>query len=529
MRFSEILQEYDRSKTAQQMGGSISQAAEQENQLSNLEPQEQVERVLEKAESADPTPNKKYVLWIVRQFVKNNLKFEDINEFLRNDIQDFHELPKQRKQQLGIETDINQYTWRDIREIAIKLEKARDLEEPVDAKLDYEHIDDMTVLYVGDMGQLIIPETENASCEIGAGTKWCTAATEFDNSFDHYSNNGPLYVWIPSRKMPEKKISKKFQFHFESAEFMEKNNKRIESDLLQYFRTEHPVVKKLFVKREAAVTQDPFRAYRYARKTIKGRFPEGEAVIAQDPESAYEYARHVIKKLEGENRWPAGEEVIAQDPKWAYKYSRDVIDGRFPEGEEVIAQNPEWAYQYARNVIEGRFPAGEAAFAQDPDWAYSYALNVIEGRFPEGEAAIAGHIGHAVYYAFYVIKKLEGGNRFPAGEKVIAQDAEKAHFYARNVIGGRFPEGEKVIAQDVHWAYSYAHVVIKGLGGENRWPAGEEVIAQDSRYTYLYARNVIGGRWPEPHMAKAEANIKKNPREWKAYVNFVKQSGSDAD
>ena len=474
MRFREILQEYDRSKTAQQMGGSISQAAEQENQLSNLEPEQQVERVLEKAESADPTPNKKYVLWIVRQFVKNELKFEDINEFLRNDIQDFHELPKKRKQQLGIETDINQYTWRDIREIAIKLEKARDLEEPVDANLDYEHIDDMKVLYIGDMGQLIIPETEAASCEIGAGTKWCTAATIFDNEFSNYANKGPLYVWIPSRKMPEKKISNKFQFHFETRQFEDENQKQIESELIRYFRTGHPVLKKLFAKSEAAIAQDPERAYRYAREVIKGRFPEGEAVIAQDPKWAYEYAYNVIKQLEGENRWPAGEAAIAQDPEWAYEYALRVIKGRFPEGEAVTAQDPMHAYIYARDIIkqlegENRWPAGEAAIAQDPGWAHEYALRVIEGRFSEGEAVIAGRIGYAYDYALEVIKKLEGGNRFPAGE---------------------------------------------------------EVIARDSRRAFWYALRVIEGRWPEPHRAEAEANIKQEADLdlWEAYVELVKQS-----
>ena len=307
MRSREFLFEYDRSKTAQQMGGSISQAAEKENQLSNLEPEQQVEQVLEKAESADPTPNKKYVLWIVRQFVKNELKFEDINEFLKKDITAFHELPKKRKQQLGIETDINQYTWRDLREIAIKLEKATDLEEPVDAELDYENIDDMKVLYLGDMGQLIIPQTEAASCEIGSGTRWCTAATESDNKFRYYSAVGDLYVWIPSRKMPEKKQSNKFQFYFESAEFMDENDKRIDSELIRYFRTEHSVLKKLFAKGEEKIKQDPMSASDYARKAIKGRWPAGEAAIAQDPMSAFYYASKVIK-----GRWPAGEAAIAQ-------------------------------------------------------------------------------------------------------------------------------------------------------------------------------------------------------------------------
>ena len=96
MKIRDILLEYDRSKTAQQMGGNIATAAEREPQLRDLEPQEQVDTVLQKAEAADPTPNKKYVLWIVRQFVKNALKYEDINEFLQQDIQQFHQLPKQQ-------------------------------------------------------------------------------------------------------------------------------------------------------------------------------------------------------------------------------------------------------------------------------------------------------------------------------------------------------------------------------------------------------------------------------------------------
>jgi len=452
MRSKEFLIEYDRDKTIEQMGTAIANTAKLTNprikdeELSSSQVYSLSQNVLGKIESVDPTPNKKYVLWIVRQFVKNGLKLEDINEFLRNDLQDFHELPKQRKQQLGIETDLNKHTWRDLREIATKLKKATDLEEPVDAKLDYEHIDDMKVLYVGDMGQLIIPRTTEASCEIGAGTKWCTAATIFDNEFSNYASEGPLYVWIPSRKMPEKKISNKFQFHFESAQFMDENDEQIESDLFRYFRNEHPVLKKLFAKGEEVIAQDPKWAYSYALDVIKGEFLAGEAAIAQDPEWAYYYARDVIKVLGGRNRFPAGEEAIAQDLQLAYSYARDVIEGRFPEGEAAIAQDPEWAY----------------------------------------------------YYALDVIKVLEGKNRFPIGEEVIAQDPKWAYYYARFVIGGRFPAGEEAIARDPEWIYQYALDVIKG-------------------------------RWTEPHRAEAEANIKKNGNWWSRYVDFVKQSGSDAD
>lgn len=325
------------------MGGSISQAATQETQLSDLEPQEQVDRVLEKAESADPTPNNKYVLWIVRQFVKNGLKFEDINEFLKTDIATFHELPKKRKQQLGIETDLNKYTWRDLREIATKLKKATDLEEPVDAELDYEHIDDMKVLYVGDMGQLIIPQTEAASCEIGRGTRWCTAATQSDNMFSEYAGDGPLYVWIPSRKMPEKKISNKFQFHFPSIQFMDENDKKIKPDLGSYFRNKHPILKKVFAKGEEDIKLAPYGSYLYATGVIGGRWPEAEEMIKQDPKYAYLYAKDVIK-----GRWPEAEEVIKKDPLAAKRYARTVIDRGWAKAKEVLKRDSDTWDLYKR-------------------------------------------------------------------------------------------------------------------------------------------------------------------------------------
>ena len=37
------------------------------------------------------------------------------------------------------------------------------------------------------------PNSEAASCKLGKGTKWCTAATQGDNHFNNYSNKGDLY------------------------------------------------------------------------------------------------------------------------------------------------------------------------------------------------------------------------------------------------------------------------------------------------------------------------------------------------
>ncbi len=47
-------------------------------------------------------------------------------------------------------------------------------------------------------------------------------------------------------------------------------------------------------------------------------------------------------------------------------------------------------------------------------------------------------------YALDVLKH----NPFPAGEKVIAQDAELSYSYAMHILKGQFPAGEPVMAKE---------------------------------------------------------------------------------
>ena len=47
--------------------------------------------------------------------------------------------------------------------------------------------DDYETVYKSDMVTVYIPRSVGASCKLGAGTKWCTAATKSQNMFDHYT------------------------------------------------------------------------------------------------------------------------------------------------------------------------------------------------------------------------------------------------------------------------------------------------------------------------------------------------------
>jgi hypothetical protein len=58
-----------------------------------------------------------------------------------------------------------------------------------------------------------------ASCDLGSGTAWCTATGQTDTWFKDYIKDGPIYVII-NKSDPKDK----YQFHYESNQFMDKND-----------------------------------------------------------------------------------------------------------------------------------------------------------------------------------------------------------------------------------------------------------------------------------------------------------------
>ena len=72
---------------------------------------------------------------------------------------------------------------------------------------------------------VIIPHTQEASCYYGKNTQWCTAATDSYNMFNHYNNQGPLFINI------RKTDGKKFQFHFETNSFMDETDTPIRTPI----------------------------------------------------------------------------------------------------------------------------------------------------------------------------------------------------------------------------------------------------------------------------------------------------------
>lgn len=83
-------------------------------------------------------------------------------------------------------------------------------------------------VYEDNKWLIIIPHTKEAAILYGKHTEWCTAAEKSDNMFDYYNRQGPLYINI------DKLRNRKYQFHFESNQYMNEHDNDIREFNDQY-------------------------------------------------------------------------------------------------------------------------------------------------------------------------------------------------------------------------------------------------------------------------------------------------------
>src|SRR5574337_960408 len=324
-------------------------------------------QTLKQIEDIDPTKNKQYVIWLLKQFIDKKFRLEDanrINELLINYIKLKNKLPLEQR-------DIGRFDLYKLDNLIdsyldIDLNKKQEVPSGKNIPLNTK------VLYDGPLGLLAIPETQDASCALGSGTKWCTAANK-DNKFNNYK--GPLYIWID-------KNGEKYQFEFNTMQFTDSKDQPIDEQLLKYFVNKNPVLSKLFKENEDEVlsSKKSWSMLWWAVYVIGGRWPEAEPHIMKDPQYAYAYANDIIH-----DRWPEAEPHIMKNPYNAYLYAKDVIKNKWPEAEPYIMKDPQYAYAYANGIIHDRWPEAEPYIKKYPQYAYIYAIDVIKGRWPEAE------------------------------------------------------------------------------------------------------------------------------------------------
>jgi len=193
-----------------------------------------------------------YSQWIIKQWMKLQqeadkhyaygspdwgVKLEQLQkQFMEDlyktteDLQKFHRFKQQIPQE---KRDINRIESFDE---LYELTKDFSLEQATTTKADRVR-QDAELVYDGPNWEILIPKSREASCHYGANTRWCTAGST-NNYYDHYSKQGPLYI-ITNKKDP----TDKYQFHFESNQFMDKEDRSVS---LSPFLNDRPELKEFF-------------------------------------------------------------------------------------------------------------------------------------------------------------------------------------------------------------------------------------------------------------------------------------------
>lgn len=182
----------------------------------------------------DPTQNKGYARWIATRYVKGE-KIEDINQMLTQQLSMFQRAAQARRIENGnldtyksfadLFVAVEPFVMGD-REVSGRQDRKTGRVTGVDTKKDRQWGEDdpmrrqAQVVYDGDDYMILIPKTAEAATYFGKNTNWCTTS----GHFDYYSKQGPLIIIL------RRKDGRRWQFHFESNQFMDERNHRINLD-----------------------------------------------------------------------------------------------------------------------------------------------------------------------------------------------------------------------------------------------------------------------------------------------------------
>ena len=204
-----------------------------------------VKQTLDSIERADPSPDKRYVPFMLRMWAGNRLNpnqtvnhFEDLLSTVGDTIRKHYEMSQRKRpaqpgerQQPWVSANINRIM--DIEQLDQFTDMVDNAWDEYSSQEENLPKGESKTLYNGADYAIITPLDQEAACYLGRRTKWCTAATKATNYFDHYNNLGPLYIVIP--KKPAYK-GEKYQLHGESVQVMNEKDKPVRLvDLVKRF------------------------------------------------------------------------------------------------------------------------------------------------------------------------------------------------------------------------------------------------------------------------------------------------------
>ena len=89
---------------------------------------------------------------------------------------------------------------------------------------------------------VVIPKSYEASKFYACTSQWCT---RFPDNYESYTKDGPLYIIIDKLKLNQDDATRRYQFHFESNQFMNMNDSQI--DVGEFFKNNPSIADALNV------------------------------------------------------------------------------------------------------------------------------------------------------------------------------------------------------------------------------------------------------------------------------------------
>lgn len=454
------------------------------DEYKNLSP-DRLEELFQKIQDSNPTDDFQNCIWTVEEMKKGNIREEDLPEVKKY-------LGKYLKLGLPLPNFYPNFS---------RYSNYQLMKDAVDKNVD--------LLFTGQEGILLIPQTREAACYYGEKTSWCTAQRNEKNMFEKYAKKGNIYTWF------DKKLKDKYQFHFEELEFKDRNNDPISKKRFKEFLN-HPVLKIIFdeglekIKKLNFVSQINFTNEFYPEwinfidkeellnyldntdwnfiepkiKLFVRSFSNEDFLLKISEKELAILKKIIIKALESGNNF-------SNDKDFKYIILLIAILRGFEEIIPILIKNNffELAILYSFN-LKKRVPEIENFLFSNPDIYYRIT---------------ADSVSYKDMFFEYIDNFWKDKTDPELWELLEKTDANVLIDFYNIYIKKRSKKLESLILEKGNMAiYNYVSKIIKG-----RWKEGEEQMLKNyeedmNDFTdehdyplYRYALGIIKGRWPE--------------------------------
>jgi hypothetical protein len=297
MRYTDILLEYNRDQTVKNFGEKIlavaikdrtvpwldifgngqSEARKVHELLRTPEGQQTaLNYIMGAIEQSDPTKNKNYAQAITRLYSLGETLLEDVGATLSQYLVKFDKLKNKKKIPAPYNDFMRYKSLNDFMSYVetlpdpdseIEQQKVAEIQVPADVEYDVVYGQFDKQLRITSDCVVLIPKNSQAGYwwakeypKKGVTNRWCTAWEGSNSRFDYYSKQGPLYIIIPAKRGFD---DEKFQFHFETKQFMDYQDHQIGDSGMEALVSRFPSLTEVFKNQAAKYSILPLMSEEY--------------------------------------------------------------------------------------------------------------------------------------------------------------------------------------------------------------------------------------------------------------------------